>query len=216
CTMVVGVAEDAVQGTLLDDQHLLYYLPFYQKSPDGGTRNRILLRMAGADAARYVDEVRRELQKVMPGESYMTVRPLADEVNSQRRSWRLGATMFVGFGVLALVVAAVGLYGVIAYDVGQRMHELGVRVALGAQPGDIIGLVVTKGIRFALAGVTLGTVLALVAARWLQPLLFHQSARDPLVYGLVGGVLVIVAVAASAAPAMRATRTDPNAALRSD
>jgi ABC-type antimicrobial peptide transport system permease subunit len=216
CTIIVGIAEDAVQGTLLDDQHLLYYLPFYQKSPDGGLRNRLVLRMAGADAARYADEVRRELQKVMPGESYVTVSPLADEVNTQRRSWRLGATMFVGFGVLALLVAAVGLYGVIAYNVGQRMHELGVRVALGAQPGNILGLVVGQGMRFALAGIAFGTVAALAASPWLQPLLFKQSAKDPRVYALVGAVLLIVAIAASTVPALRAAKADPNVALRSD
>jgi putative ABC transport system permease protein len=216
CTIVVGVAEDAVQGTLLDDQHLLYYLPFDQKSPDGGTRSRLVLSMADGDAARYVEEVRRDLQKVMPGESYVTVWPLADEVNSQRRSWRLGATMFVGFGVLALLVAAVGLYGVVAYNVGQRMHELGVRIALGAQTSNILGLVVGQGVRFALAGVATGTAVALGAGRWLQPLLFHESAHDPAVIGAVGVVMLVVALAASALPALRAAKADPNAALRSD
>ncbi len=216
CTTVVGVAEDAVQGTLLDDQHLMYYLPFYQKSPDGGTRNRLVMRMSGADAATHMEEVRRELQKVMPGESYMTVWPLGDEVNTQRRSWRLGATMFVGFGVLALLVAAVGLYGVISYNVGQRMQELGVRIALGAQSSNILGLVIGQGIRFALAGVIAGTAVALTASRWLQPLLFHESARDPAVIGLVGAVMLLVALAASAVPAYRASRADPNSALRSD
>src|SRR6185437_4129293 len=194
----------------------LYYLPFYQKSPDGGIRNRLVLRMSGIDAARRVDEVRRELQKVMPGESYVMVSPLADEVNTQRRSWRLGATMFVGFGVLALLVAAVGLYGVIAYNVGQRMQELGVRIALGAQSSNIVGLVVGQGIRFALAGVAAGTVVALAAARWLQPLLFHESARDPVVIVSVGLAMLVVALAASAIPAFRASKADPNTALRAD
>jgi ABC-type antimicrobial peptide transport system permease subunit len=142
--------------------------------------------------------------------------PLQDEVNGQRRSWQLGATMFVGFGLLALIVAAVGLYGVIAYDVGQRTQELGIRVALGAQASNIMGIVVGQGMRLALAGVAAGTVIALAAARWFQPLLFHQSARDPLVYALVAMTLMIVAVVASAAPARRAARADPNVALRSD
>jgi putative ABC transport system permease protein len=216
CTTVVGVAEDAVQGSLSDDQHLLYYLPFDQKASDGGTRARTLIRMTGRDAPRHEEEVRRALQKAMPGESYITVSPLQDEVDSQRRSWRLGATMFVGFGLLALIVAAVGLYGVIAYDVGQRTQELGVRVALGAQTSNIMGIVIGQGLRFALVGVATGTAIALAAARWFQPLLFHQSARDPLVYALVGFTLMIVAIAASAIPARRAAKVDPNVALRSD
>ena len=109
--------------------------------------------------------------------------------------------MFVAFGLLALVVASVGLYGVISYNVAQRMHELGVRVALGAQSENILRLVVGQGMTFAVTGVLLGAILSLAASRWLQPLLFHQSARDPLIYGLVAVVLLFVAVAASIAPA---------------
>ena len=124
--------------------------------------------------------------------------------------------MFVAFGVLALLVAAVGLYGVITYNVAQRVHELGVRVALGAQSRDVVRLVVGQGVRFAMAGVLAGLALALLAAKWIQPLLFQQSARDPAIYGAVGALLVVVAVAASAVPALRATRADPNTALRSD
>ena len=124
--------------------------------------------------------------------------------------------MFVAFGVLALLVAAVGLYGVIAYNVAQRMHELGVRVALGAQATDVVRLVVGQGMRFALTGVIAGLGLALVGAPWIQPLLFQQSARDPAIYAVVAGVLLFVAAVASAVPARRATRADPNAALRSE
>ena len=124
--------------------------------------------------------------------------------------------MFVAFGVLALIVAAVGLYGVIAYNVAQRMHELGVRVALGAKASDVVRLVVGQGVRFAVAGVTVGAVLALIAGRWVQPLLYAQSANDARVYGAVGSVLVLVAAVASALPARRATRVDPNTVLRAD
>jgi len=124
--------------------------------------------------------------------------------------------MFVAFGVLALVVAAVGLYGVIGYNVTQRMHELGVRVALGAQAPDILRLVVGQGLRFAAAGVALGSVLAWGGSRWIEPLLFRQPAKDPIVYSVVGAALLLVALAASASPAFRASRADPNTALRSE
>ena len=124
--------------------------------------------------------------------------------------------MFAAFGALALVVAAVGLYGVIGYNVAQRMHELGVRVALGAQRLDILRLVVAQSLGISLAGVALGALIAFLAGKWIQPLLFQQSASDPLVYGGVAAMMVIVALAASAVPAIRASRADPNIALRAE
>jgi predicted lysophospholipase L1 biosynthesis ABC-type transport system permease subunit len=213
CTTVIGIAENAVQNSLTDDLRFRYYLPIEQFRPAGGFA--LLLRMRG-DPALAGEGVRKALQQVMTGQSYVTVRPLRELVDRQRRSWQLGATMFVAFGVLALVVAAVGLYGVIAYNVTQRMHELGVRIALGAQGRDVVRLVVAQGARFALAGVTAGTLLALLAARWIQPLLFQQSAKDPAVLVSVGALLITVAIVASSIPAARAARADPNTVLRSE
>ncbi|HEX5073447.1 MAG TPA: ADOP family duplicated permease [Gemmatimonadaceae bacterium] len=213
CTTVVGVAEDVAHVSLAEDAPNRYYVPIEQFRPAAGYA--VMLRMRG-DPSASAERVRAALQSVMPGQTYVTVRPLSAVVNGERRSWRVGATMFVAFGVLALVVAAVGLYGVVAYNVAQRMQELGVRVALGAQTRDVVRLVVGQGVRFAVAGVTLGTVLALLAARWVQPLLFAQSATDVRVFGTVGGVLVLVAIVASGLPARRATRVDPNTVLRAD
>jgi ABC-type antimicrobial peptide transport system permease subunit len=214
CSTVIGIAEDVVQQSLSEPQRLLYYLPLDQVQPAGG--NQIALRMSGRNASSSIERVRRELQKVMPGQGYVTVLTLEELVDTQRRSWALGATMFVAFGVLALLVAAVGLYGVIAYNVAQRLHELGVRIALGARSRDVIRLVVGQGLAFGVAGVAIGLVLALVASRWIQPLLFEQSARDPVTYGGVGAVIILVALLASALPAVRAARADPNTVLRSD
>ena len=146
----------------------------------------------------------------------MTAKSLRSIVAERQRPWEFGATMFVAFGVLALVVAAVGLYGVIGYNVAQRMHELGLRVALGAQRGDILRLVVGQNLRLALFGVGLGMLVAVLVSRWIQPLLFRQSATDPLVYGGVGAMMIVVALAASALPAFRAARADPNTALRAE
>jgi ABC-type antimicrobial peptide transport system permease subunit len=147
---------------------------------------------------------------------FVTVRPARELVDAKRRSWLVGAILFVALGGLALIVAAVGLYGAIAYDVSRRMHEVGVRLALGARRRNIVGLVVGQGARFALIGLVLGSVLALVAAGFVQPLLFRQSARDPIIYCGVAAVLIVVALAASVIPAGRAARTDPNMVLRSD
>jgi putative ABC transport system permease protein len=118
--------------------------------------------------------------------------------------------------VLALLVAAVGLYSVIAYNVAQRTHELGVRVALGAQSPDVARLVVGEGIRVSLVGVAIGTAVALGAGRYVGPLLFSVSPRDPVVFSVVAVMLVAVAVVASLVPAWRASRVDPSVALRSD
>ena len=213
CTTVVGVAEDVAHESLIEAKRYRYYLPIEQFRPTAGYG--LVMRMRG-DPAASTERVRGALQRVMPGQTYVNARPLRDLVEGERRSWQVGATMFVAFGVLALLVAAVGLYGVIAYNVAQRMQELGVRVALGAQAPDIARLVVGQGVRFAVAGVTLGTLLALVAARWLQPLLFQQSAKDITVFGVVGGVLIAVAILASSIPARRAVRVDPNTVLRAD
>jgi predicted permease len=212
CTRVVGVAEDIQQEDLGADRGFYYYLPAAQVMPQVGG----LFVRARGDAARVREAVRARLQREMPGAAYVTVTPFAEIVGRQKRSWLLGATMFTAFGGLALVIAAVGLYSVIAYDVAQRARELSVRVALGARARDVARLVVTRGVHFALAGILLGTVTARAAATRLQPLLFEQSATDPVVYGAVGALLLLVAVAASVAPALRAARTDPNTALRAD
>ena len=213
CRTIVGVAEDIVQRDVTNDKRYQYYLPIEQYRPANGSY--LLLRMRG-DPTLLGEDVRKALQAVMPGQAYVTVRPLREAVDQAQRSWRLGATMFVAFGLLALVVAAIGLYGVIAYNVNQRMHEVGVRMALGARAGDILRLVVGQGLRFATAGIVVGIGIALVAATWLQPLLYKQSARDPMIYVAVSAVLVLVAIIASASPAVRAARVDPTRALRTE
>jgi len=165
-------------------------------------------------AAAQAEVIRKRLQQLMPGTSYLTVTPMSEIIGENQRSWKVGATMFLAFGALALALAALGLYSVVAYDVAQRRHEMGVRVALGAQRSDITLLVVRQALGFVVTGVVLGGALALVSGRWLGALLFHESPRDPFVFGAVGTVLVVVAVAASAIPARRAARVDPNIALR--
>ncbi|NOT09414.1 MAG: FtsX-like permease family protein [Gemmatimonadales bacterium] len=180
-----------------------------------GRAHALFLKVRG-EPRRQQETVRKALQEVMPSPTFVTVTRLGDVVDAARRSWQLGATMFGAFAVLALVVAAIGLYGVIGYNVAQRMHELGVRVALGAQSTDILRLIVREGMAFAVAGVVLGGGIALAASRWMEPLLFRQSARDPVVYGVVGLIMLVVALLASALPAARAAKADPNSALRAE
>ena len=118
--------------------------------------------------------------------------------------------------MLAAVVAAIGLYGAAAYNVARRTHEFGVRVALGANRARLIRLVVGQSLRLTGAGILLGLMMSAAAGRWIAPLLFRQSAHDPLVYGTVGAGLLAIALLASALPAHRAATTDPHIALKAE
>jgi putative ABC transport system permease protein len=218
CSTVVGIAEDTRQRGLSSAPDPTYYLAATQQ-PLTGARPRIpfglFVRVSG-HAGDYSDRVRRALQVEMPGASYLTTLPFADIVGGVQESWRIGATMFAALGGLALVLAAVGLYSVIAYGVAQRSHELGVRIALGARASRLVSLIVRDGVRLAAAGVVIGAAIALASGRWIAPLLFQERPSDPAVYATVAFTLIGVALAACLVPALRAARVDPNIALRSD
>jgi predicted permease len=213
-TTVIGVAEDIVQSGVSAAQRYHYYLSSAQFWPQWSS-SRLLVRVHG-EFAGSAERVRAALQAEMPGESYVTVRQFRELVHAERRSWRLGATLFVAFGMLALIVAAVGLYAVIGHEVTQRMRELGIRMALGARSRHVVRLVLLQGARFAMVGIVLGCAVSLAAGRWLQPLLFRESATDPAVYAAVVVIMLLVTLVASAVPAARALQADPNIVLRSE
>src|SRR5256884_9861853 len=169
--------------------------------------------MAGP-AARSTEMVRRRLQQVMPGAAYVAVTPLREILGERTRWWQLGATMCLAFGALALALAAIGLYSVMAYTVSQRTQELGVRAALGAQQHDLVRLVVSEGLTLGAAGIVIGVVIALAAGNWLGPLLFQESPHDPPVFGVVTVALLGVTVVASFIPSRPAARGGPMGALR--
>ena len=210
CTYVVGVAQNIKSQELDNDPGLFYYLSAAQWHPQQGG---LFIRTRG-DAAQHAAEIRRRLQQVMPGASYITVTPLREILGERTRSWQLGATMFLAFGALALALAAIGLYSVMAYSVAQRTQEMGVRATLGAQQRDLVGLVLNEGLRVGVVGIVIGVVIALGAGQWLGPLLFQESPHDPLVFGFVAVVLLGVTVLASFVPSRRAARVDPMVALR--
>jgi ABC-type antimicrobial peptide transport system permease subunit len=124
--------------------------------------------------------------------------------------------MFTVFGLLALVVAALGLYSVLAYDVALRRHELGVRAALGADVSRLVGMVFGRALRLVAAGTATGLALAVAASPWIEPLLFRVSPRSPWVYLAVAGVLLAAAALAGTVPAWRTTRIDPRRALEAE
>jgi len=213
CTYVVGVAQDIHSESIdVESNPHFYYMPAAQWKPQEGG----LFVRARGDATRLVEPLRTRLQRDMPGTSFVAVEPLGDIVDVTLRSWIVGATVFTAFGALALVLAAVGLYSVIAYNVTHRNQELGVRLALGASRKGIVRLVVLEGVRFAVAGIVIGGILSSSTGRWIGPLLFRESPRDFTVFAFVGAVLVGVAIVASFIPALRAARLDPKTALQAD
>lgn len=214
CARIVGIVGDSRRFGLREDVSMHYYLPFGQETGIGGTH--ILLRPRSGTPAALGPIARRLLLEVDPSISYIKAQTLQESVDPQIRPWRLGASMFGLMGVLAFVVAALGLYSVMSYLVAQRRHEIGVRIALGAHPVDIVLLVVRRSLGMAAVGVVVGLGLALASGPLIEPLLFETSPRDPLVLGGVALAMAAVALIASWVPAARATRVNPVEALRAD
>ncbi|HEU4629261.1 MAG TPA: ADOP family duplicated permease [Gemmatimonadaceae bacterium] len=210
CVRVVGIAEDVPHWELREEPSMHFYVAARQ---GGGSLGVVLVR-AREDPAALVPAVRRAVQELEPSLVYVDVAPLADELAPQLRPWRLGASLFALFGALALAVAGVGLYSVMSYAAASRTREMGVRLALGAQAADVRALVLRHGLALGVSGVLLGALLALVAGRWVAPLLFATSPREPLVFVAVTATLLATAVVASLVPAWRAGRTPPSVALR--
>jgi predicted permease len=221
CTTVVGVVNDTRRQDLVEGLISQIYRPLDQL-PTSYTNSMVsffgytlVVGTRGSPDA-LVEPLRRTMQAVGSSVPYANVRTMRDVLGGQTRSWYLGARVFSAFGVLALVLAGIGLFSVVAFTVGQRRHEFGIRTALGARPGDLLRLTVTRGIAPVLVGIVAGVILALVAGRFVESLLFGVSARDPAVLGTASAALLVCAVVASLAPALRAARADPTIALRAD
>jgi predicted permease len=218
-TTVVGVVNDTHRQDLVEGSITQIYRPLDQL-PASYTDHIVsffgytLLVSARGDAGRLVEPVRRMMQGVSASVPYANVRTMREVLGSKTRSWYLGARVFTAFGALALVLAGIGLFSVVAFTVRQRRHEFGIRTALGAEPGDLLRLTVTRGLAPVVAGIVAGVGLALLAGRFVESLLFNVSARDPIVLGTASGTLLVCAVVASLVPAIRASRADPTVALR--
>ena len=212
CSTVIGVAENMRTRSLAEDREYAYYLPIAQY---GAPTGMLFVRVTG-DAAEHAEIVRRRLQRLMPGAAYVTTQPFRNMVDPTMQSWRFGATMFVAFGGLALALAGIGLYSMIAYGVAQRRQEIGIRIALGASRASVVRLVVRGGVRLVIVGVIAGGAISLWAGKWVASLLFREPPNDPAVYVGVAAVLIGVALVATAMPAIAAARVDPTVALRAD
>jgi ABC-type antimicrobial peptide transport system permease subunit len=161
--------------------------------------------------------VRNVLLSLEPGLGSIGARTIQEgSIDEETRTWRAGAMVLSLGGALAVVVAAVGMFGVMSYLVTQRTSEIGVRVALGASPARIAALVARHSGGMVVAGVAIGLAVAIAAGGLVEPSLFRTSGRDPIVLGSVAAILLLVAGAASVAPTRAALRVDPIEALRSE
>ncbi len=212
CTTVVGVVEDAARSSFQDAPFFAYYLPIDQI----GMAPRGLYVRTRDEPDDVVGAVATALRSFSPVIRFARVTPLQDLLDPQARSWTLGAGMFTVFGLLALAVAALGVYSLLAFNVSERARELGIRSALGAGKGRLLRSVLYEGARFSVLGIVLGLSVVYVAAPYAQELLFEVSARDPGVLAGVAAALIAVGGAASLVPGLRATRVDPVTALKSE
>jgi putative ABC transport system permease protein len=207
---IIGVVGDVHQMGLDTAPEPTVYWPLPELVYSGMT----ILARTSNDPLALVSAARAELRKIdpeLPMASVATMdQLLADSLSRSRFTMLLLGI----FAAVALLLAAVGIYGLIAYSVTQRTQELGIRIALGAQRRDVLRLVLTQGTRLTLLGVAIGVFAALVLSRLLATLLFGVSATDPLTFAGVAGLLAFVALLACFIPARRATRVDPIVALR--
>jgi predicted permease len=214
CYRVVGVAADARVFSIIEsDNRLQFYFPASQ-SPMEISPRKILVRvvdgMTGVDIA-----IRDEVRRSIPGSS-VRVESMTHILDPQLRPWRLGAQLFGALGLLAVIVAAIGVYSVIAFAVRRRTREMGVRAALGAQPGDLLRLVVGHGTAVVGIGIIVGVAAALVTGELVESLLYGITPRDPLALAVSAGFLLAVGLGASLFPAWRASRVDPALVLRDE
>ncbi|HEX8179609.1 MAG TPA: ABC transporter permease [Pyrinomonadaceae bacterium] len=207
---VVGVAADGKYNSLGEEQKLAFYRPLLR---DYSTNVSLVARTT-ADPQTVIAALRREVQALDPNLPLYNVETLTEHMSVPLFPARMAAGVLGSFGVLALVLAAIGIYGVMAYVVAGRTREIGVRMALGARPRDVLRLIVRQGMMLALVGLGLGLGLAFVGARLLTSLLYGVSPADPLTFAAVALLLAAVAFIACYVPARRATKVDPMIALR--
>jgi predicted permease len=211
CAEVVGVVANARTFSLREDKQRLW---FYSPLAPGDVDSRVMLVRTAPGASGTDALLQRTLRDIDPTLPYIDVRPLGDVLDPQMRPWRLGATLFTAFGVLAMLLALLGLYSAVAYAVTQRTREIGVRLAVGATAAHVVRLILGDGARIAVAGIVGGVALALIGGPFIADLLFEVSPRDPVVLALVGAGVLLATTLASLLPARRAARVDPVTALR--
>ncbi len=212
CTQVIGVAADT-REEIAEAPFAHIYLPRAQHSI--WSLPTVLIRTRGSSAT-LTASVRAAITDVAPNLPYVDVRPLREELRGQIQPYRTGAVVFTGFGVATLILAALGLYGVVAYIVAQRTRDIGIRVALGAGATHVVTLTMRQGMVPMLGGVVVGVAGAIAASGLLRSRLYGVSPTDPATFAIVVALISAVAALACFVPARRAARVDPVIALRAE
>ncbi|HEY2138810.1 MAG TPA: FtsX-like permease family protein, partial [Chthoniobacterales bacterium] len=207
---IVGVVGDTKMGSLTGEVGLQIYVPHAQDSH--WNFMGLVIRTAGEPAA-FATTLRREVQALDKDQPIYNVRTMDDVVINSLGTRRVSMQLFTVFAGAALLLAALGIYGVMAYSVTQRTHEIGIRMALGAQKSDVLGLVIRQGMTLTVIGVVIGVAGALALTRLIASLLFGVAATDPLTFIAIPLLLLFVALIACYLPARRAARLDPKIAL---
>jgi predicted permease len=209
---IIGVAADHKVRTLTEAPTPFLHVARTQR-PNSYTA--VIARTRG-DAASLLRDMRRELLALEPNLVFVENQTMEAEVGATLFPARAGAWLVGGVGVVAMLLAAIGLYGVIAYSVARRTREMGIRLALGARPASVLTLVLRQGLLVAAAGLIAGCLLAVVAARAIAVALYGVSASDPISWIAAVVVLLTVSVLANLVPAWRAARVNPSIALRTE
>ena len=208
---IVGVAATAKIASLSETPAPMAFVPVSQQHETG-----MVLYARAADPAAAAPLIRARIRQIEPNLPVPTIQPLTSVIGTTLYAARTGATLVGVFGGLALLLASIGVYGVMAFSIARRTRELGVRMALGAKSADVFRLVLREGFVLVVIGVALGLTGAYAGASWLAKFLYGIDARDPATYASVAAMLALVALVACLVPARRAMKVDPIIALRTD
>jgi predicted permease len=212
CRTIVGVVGNIRQEGITDEVTPEIYVPFAQMGVNGMT----LLVRTNTDPLAIARSVRSEVLAIDKNQPVYDVKTLAQRVNEAVAVSRSLMVLFAAFALLALVLGAVGIYGIVSYSVTQRTHEIGIRMALGARAAHVLSLIMKNGLTLVLAGIVIGVGSAIGLTRFLATLLFGVEPTDGVTFVIVSATFFVIAMVAALVPATRATRVDPVIALRSE
>lgn len=209
---IVGVCGDTRYSNLRDDPPPQFFLPFAQQKEVGGSLNYLIQTRLKPEAIEPT--LRKVLQQQDPDLPLMNVRTQDQQIAAATQQERIFVALTSSFGMLALALASVGIYGIMAYSVANRTNEIGIRLALGAQPQQVLAMVLREATWLSLAGIAIGLAAALVLARLVRSMLYGMTPADPISLGAGAAILIAAGLAASWIPARRAARIEPVEALR--